>query len=509
MIDNSTHANVLFAKSYPKTCQAVFAVAASDPVAINGDLSALPQEARRGLELLAAHVSKGKSDEVSSTVVESGKSVLHASVVGVGKTEEVTAEELRKAGASIYRAARKAKQTDVVVLVPSFLTVASGDVAEAITTGAMLASFEFRDYVGSRRAKDFASKQDVRVHLIGLSADAQEGITRGTVISHATNFARTIASRPGNDINPVTLAQVAGELAKEVGLKITVIDEKQMKKMSMGGLLGVGGGSATPPRLIALEHKPAKSKSESRPLLVVGKSITFDTGGISIKPADKMQRMIYDKSGGMAVLGLMYALAKLKVPAHVVGVLTAAENHVSGTSYRPGDVLTMYNGITVEITNTDAEGRLVLGDAIAWGIDTYKPAAVVDLATLTGGCVVALGQTMAGLFSNNDALAAEIDAAGKAAGEKMWRLPVGDEQRDMMKSDLADILNSAGRYASPLTGAAFVSFFVPTDGSTPWVHLDIAGVADTEKELPYLGKGSTGYGVRTLVNWVESKAGQR
>jgi leucyl aminopeptidase len=166
----------------------------------------------------------------------------------------------------------------------------------------------------------------------------------------------------------------------------------------------------------------------------------------------------------------------------------------------------MHNGVTVEITNTDAEGRLVLGDAVSWGCETYKPAAVVDLATLTGGCVVALGTTMAGLFANHDGLAAEITAAGQRAGEKVWRLPVGDEQREMLKSELADILNSAGRYASPLTGAAFISCFLPAGDPPPWVHLDIAGVADTEKELPYVGRGSTGYGVRTMLNWVESKA---
>jgi leucyl aminopeptidase len=222
-----------------------------------------------------------------------------------------------------------------------------------------------------------------------------------------------------------------------------------------------------------------------------------------------MGDMIYDKCGGMAVLGLMQALAESDFPLHVVGLLTSAENHVSGTAYRPGDIITLYNGVTVEITNTDAEGRLVLADAIAWGIDTYKPAAVVDLATLTGGCVVALGHTMAGLMSNDDALASEILAAADAAGEKMWRLPVGDDQRDMMKSNHADIVNSAGRWGSPLTGAAFISFALPEKPRVPWVHLDIAGVADTDKELPLYAKGATGYGVRTLFEWLTQRATAR
>jgi leucyl aminopeptidase len=236
--------------------------------------------------------------------------------------------------------------------------------------------------------------------------------------------------------------------------------------------------------------------------VIIGKSITFDTGGISIKPADKMGEMIYDKCGGMAVLGLMRSLAESEFPLRVVGILTSAENHVSGTAYRPGDIITLYNGVTVEVTNTDAEGRLVLADAIAWGIETYKPAAVVDLATLTGGCVVALGHTMAGLMSNDDSLVEEL----LAAGEKAWRLPVGEDQRQMMKSNHADIVNSAGRWASPLTGAAFLTYALPDKPKVPWAHFDIAGVADTDKELPLYAKGATGYGVRTLFEWLSARA---
>src|SRR5687768_7561491 len=216
-----------------------------------------------------------------------------------------------------------------------------------------------------------------------------------------------------------------------------------------------------PPRLIVLTHRPggikgargrAKSGQRQAPLLIVGKAITFDTGGISIKPADKMGKMIYDKCGGMAVLGLMYAVAKLKLAVPVVGILSSAENHISSQAYRPGDILRMYNGVTVEVTNTDAEGRLVLGDALAWGIETYKPQAVIDLATLTGGVVVALGKTMAGVMSNSDTLVDEINRAAALTGEKLWRLPLGDEQREQIKSDHADIVNSAGRDAHPLQG---------------------------------------------------------
>jgi leucyl aminopeptidase len=276
-----------------------------------------------------------------------------------------------------------------------------------------------------------------------------------------------------------------------------------MAKLGMGGIMAVGGGSATPPRMIVMEHKASRKKR--KPLLAVGKAITFDTGGISIKSADKMGRMIYDKCGAMAVLGFMYAVARLQLDVPVVGILSSAENTLSGRAYRPGDILKLYNGVTVEVTNTDAEGRLVLGDALAWGIETYKPAEVVDLATLTGGVIVALGSTMAGVMSNSDALVAELQAASDRAGEKFWRLPLNDDHRDYIKSNHADIVNSGGREGHPLQGGAFLSFFVPRDNSVPWAHLDIAGVADTDKDLPYYGKGATGWGVRTLVEWAASK----
>jgi leucyl aminopeptidase len=263
-----------------------------------------------------------------------------------------------------------------------------------------------------------------------VGARAEAALERARIVAGGQNLARTVASRPGNEINPPSLAKVAQEVARESGLSCRVLDDRELKRLGMGGLLAVGGGSPNPPRLIVLEHKgagksSAKTKASAAPIVIIGKSITFDTGGISIKPADKMGEMIYDKCGGMAVLGLMRSLAESEFPLRVVGILTSAENHVSGTAYRPGDIITLYNGVTVEVTNTDAEGRLVLADAIAWGIETYKPAAVVDLATLTGGCVVALGHTMAGLMSNDDSLVEELLAAGEAAGEKAWRLPVG------------------------------------------------------------------------------------
>lgn len=507
-LETSTRVDVQLSRKLAKSLQATFLLAAGEPARLLGDTDNLPPEIVGAAQLLLTGPAAPAKGELLSTVVHvAGKSqAVH--VLGMGVEGKITPDALRAAAATVIRTALRQKLTSVTLLLPQLKGLLAEPVAAALTEGALLAGFDFTGSAGRRKSKDLASRKPLTLDLLA-PPDLADAVRHAKIAALSTNFARTIASRPGNDINPVSLAAVARSLASKVGLKCSVLDDKQMRKLGMGGLLGVGGGSPTPPRLIALEHKPAKAPKNKKPLLIVGKSITFDTGGISIKPAERMGRMIYDKCGGMAVLGLMHALAVLKVPVHVVGLLTAAENHVSGNSYRPGDVLTMYNGITVEITNTDAEGRLVLADAIAWGIDTYKPAAVVDLATLTGGCVVALGTTMAGLFSNSDALAAEISAAASAAGERLWRLPVGDDQRDMLKADLADVVNSAGRYASPLTGAAFISLFVPEDGSVPWAHLDIAGVADTDKNLPYLGKGATGYGVRTLLHWVESKATAR
>ncbi|HEY8749447.1 MAG TPA: leucyl aminopeptidase, partial [Tepidisphaeraceae bacterium] len=416
------------------------------------------------------------------------------------------------------KAARKNRLRSVAIYLPAIpdelpslpgaSLVSSTSAIEAFAQGVIVGSFDYQEYRGTARAAGKADEKLINFTIVSTEKEVTAAVDNGRIIAEAQNFARTIASRPGNNINPPSLAKVAQSLAREAGLKSRVLDEKEMKRLGMGGILGVGAGSSTtPPRMIVLEYRGARAKG--RPLLVVGKSITFDSGGISIKPADKMGKMIFDKSGGMAVLGLMYAVSKLKLPVHLVGILASAENVLSSTAYRPGDILTMHNGVTVDVTNTDAEGRLVLGDALSWGIETFKPAAVVDLATLTGGVVIALGKAMAGLMSNDDALVAELSQASATAGEKLWRLPIWEEHRDLMKGDAADLVNSGpARNGSPLQGGAFLSYFVPWEGKDklPWAHLDIAGVADTERELPLYAVGSTAWGVRTMVEWVRARA---
>ena len=490
-------------------------------------------------QLFASGAVRGKSNEVMVQVV-AGPKPRRLVIVGMGDPKQFSVECLREGGAALAKAASKHRLRSVVVYPPTIPAALPGipggakaaNAKEAgiaaLTEGLLLGSFDFDEYRGTaNKSTDKETHAPTRFTIVADRTSAktlEDVVDRARVIAEAQNFARTIASRPGNNINPPSLAKVAQELARDVGLGCRVLDEKEMKRLGMGGILAVGAGSTqTPPRMIVLEYKGSgfgvQGSGKSRrggsignrqsaignPLLVVGKSITFDSGGISIKPAEKMGRMIFDKSGGMAVLGLMYAVAKLKLPIRVVGILAAAENILSESSYRPGDILRMYNGVTVEVTNTDAEGRLVLGDALAWGIETFKPAAVVDLATLTGGVVIALGKAMAGVMSNNDQLVRELTDASEAAGERIWQLPIWEEHRELMKSDPADIVNAGpSRDASPLQGGAFLSYFVPWQGkdAIPWAHLDIAGVADTEKELPLYAKGATGWGVRTLVEWV-------
>jgi leucyl aminopeptidase len=510
MIPTSTNVRIDVATRLPADLDAVI-VFAAEGARISGDAPRLlpPSVLKVAQRLLEAEIVRGTPKEIDFDLVEMPrKRLLRVYAAGMGPAEKVTPEAIRRTAGVLMRTIRRHRLKRVAIVPPLAGVTRRAHGTEAGVTGLLLAAFEFREFYGTAKSADDDNKKSGPVTITILANPSSRhviaaGLDRARKIADAQNFARTIASRPGNVVNPPELARIAQQLARQSGLTCKVLDHRQMKRLGMGGILGVGMGSKpVPPRMIALEYRPRGGAKSAKPLLVVGKAITFDTGGISIKPADKMGRLIYDKCGGMAVLGLMAALATLRPKTRVVGILSAAENHISDTAYRPGDILRMYNGVTVEVTNTDAEGRLVLGDALAWGIETYKPSAVVNLATLTGGVVVALGKEMCGLMSNNDGLVEELNKAAAEAGEKMWRLPLGPEQRDQIKSDHADIVNSAGREAHVLQGGAFLSYFIPKDGSVPWAHLDIAGVADTEKELPYYGKGATGWGVRTLVEWV-------
>jgi leucyl aminopeptidase len=509
MIPTSTHVSVdLSTKISPRT-SAIVVFLGENGVLCGDAPHLLDKQSQQSIQrLIKAGVARGKLKEVVFDLLD-GADHRRIYVAGVGKVEKLDPESVRQAAGAVAKAIRK-HRIGSVAMVPPVLKKAGHSATEAAVIGFLLASFDYDEYRGTasrKKEKEDAPPKEVRLTILSTPESLKQLkplVQRGRIIAESQNFARTIAHRPGNDINPPALAKVAQDAAREVGLKVRVLDEKQMQKLGMGGILAVGAGSnATPPRMIVLEHEGRKS---GKPILLVGKAITFDTGGISIKPAEKMGKMVFDKCGAMAVLGAMTAIARLDLPIHVVGIMSSAENHISETAYRPGDILRMYNGVTVEVTNTDAEGRLVLADALAWGIETYKPVAVIDLATLTGGVVVALGKTMAGVMSNDDKLVDELNKLTELTGEKLWRLPLGPEQRDQIRSDDADIVNSAGREGHPLQGGAFLSYFVPDDNSVPWAHLDIAGVADSDKDLPYYKKGATGWGVRTLVEFAAGRA---
>lgn len=520
----STDVRMSISSKLPRDLEAIV-VFAAEGARISGDAPMVLPENVLGAatRLLEEEIVRGTAREVDFDLLEMpGKRLVRIYAVGLGPAEKLTPELVRRSAGALMRVMGRHRIRRVGIVPPVIRGTRAGEAVgtDSLVTGLLLSAFDFRECRGTEYAQEqkksagkaASAKGPVEITFLasGRSSHVIEAsVRRARTIADAQNFTRTICSRPGNVVNPPVLAKLAQGLARELRIGCRVLDDRQIKRLGMGGIAAVGGGSATPPRLIALEYRGPKSSGRGKsatPVLVVGKAITFDTGGISIKPAEKMQKMIYDKCGGVTVLGLMAAVAKLRLPVHVVGLLSSAENHVSNLAYRPGDVLHMYNGVTVEVTNTDAEGRLVLGDALAWGIETYKPSAVIDLATLTGGVIVALGRDICGVMTNNDGLFEELNRAASDCGEKMWRLPLGPEQRDQIKSEMADIVNSAGRDAHPLQGGAFLSYFVPEDGSVPWAHLDIAGVADTEKELPYYGKGATGWGIRTLVKWIETRA---
>src|SRR5262249_26194051 len=330
-----------------------------------------------------------------------------------------------------------------------------------------------------------------------------EVLERALQVTDAANFARTLVNEPAGRLTPEALAEEASRAAKGRGLEVRVSGPSELKKLRMGMFSAVGQGSQNTPRLIEISYRPKKAAAaRARPVSLVGKAITFDSGGLSLKSAENMADMKSDMAGSAAVLGALQVAAELALPFPVLGYLGAAENMPSGAAYRPGDILVSRLGKTVEVTNTDAEGRLVLGDVLAYAVEE-KPSAIVDLATLTGACVVALGHWVAGLFSNSDGLADELLSASARAGEAFWRLPLVDLQKETLRSDVADIKNHGDRWGGAISAAVFLREFV---GDTPWAHLDIAGPALAPRERGYQGKGATGIGVRTLAAFLEGRA---
>lgn len=423
-------------------------------------------------------------------------------LVGLGKPEKFKPESLRNLAATIGRRLNQVKEGNAQIELAPLLAGLKIDAAEAGSVfgeGLGLLGWVCDQFKG----KATTPPTRLKLNVTSSSAAFNDGLERGLALAESANFARTLSETPPNIATPAFIAQAATRLARKTGLSCHVIEGKEMERERLEGHINVGKASENKPCMIRLEYTPKNPKRRGKPVVLIGKTMCYDSGGLSLKINNGMVGMKRDKDGGCAVLGAMHAIAttiKPRVP--VVAFLCAAENSISDEAYRPDDVLTYRNGVTVEVTNTDAEGRLVLADALCYACEKEKPAYIVELSTLTGGVVVALGSTYAGLFCEDDALRAKLDKASAASGERIWRLPMHQEYRDMMKSPVADILNSnPNRKAHPIQGAAFLSYFV--EEGVPFAHIDIAGVHAVEGESGPFVKGPTGWGTRLLANLLD------
>ena len=445
---------------------------------------------------------KGKPNEI--TLVHSlGKlPAARVVVVGLGKQGELSINKVRGAVAETCRWLRS-KEISTIATVPQGANsnnISTGDAAQAIAEGALLGTYTFRKHITKEEDRPGEIKQVSIVGADRLKSQLEAGADKGQIIAEATNLARDMVNEPANYMTPTDMAETAAKFAQDYGLEITVLDLEQMKELGMGGLLGVARGSRQPPKFIALNYKGGTAKEPD--IALVGKAITFDSGGISIKPSEKLEEMKGDMAGGAAVMAAITAIAQLKPKINVMALIPATENLPDGNALKPGDVLTAMNGKTMEIISTDAEGRLILADALSYA-KKHGARKMVDAATLTGACRVALGDICTGAFGNNQELMDSVLAAGKEAGEFIWQMPMYDEYGEQNKSDVADIKNVGGRLAGAITAAKFLAEFAD---DTPWVHLDIAGTSLTDKERGYQIKGATGVPVRTMVNLVISLA---
>ncbi|MCH2161476.1 MAG: leucyl aminopeptidase family protein [Phycisphaerales bacterium] len=417
-------------------------------------------------------------------------------LIGLGTSDDFSTAQARRVGARLLRTLDRCQVNAIQVQKRSDRSDAyTRDIARAFSEGMGLANWQLQGFDGkaTKRTPDKG-----RLSIDATRPAARTAFREGLRLADAANEARRIAETPPNVCNPTWMAGESRKLARRNGLTCRVIGYRKAAEMGMGGIANVGVGSNHKPCLIQMSYTPKKKSKAAKDahLVLVGKTITYDTGGYSLKISNGMRGMKYDMCGGAAVFGAMQAIAAAKLPIKVTALLPTAENMVSEAAYRPDDVITLYNGVTVEVTNTDAEGRLVLGDALAYACKRLKPTAMVDLATLTGGVVVALGNFSAGMWCNDDAFRSRMDTASEQADERVWRLPLWQEHRDFMRSRVADILNSnPKRLAHPIQGVAFLSFFV--DENIPWAHVDIAGMSDLEGN-DITGSGATGFGVRML-----------
>ena len=474
-------------------------------------------QGERGLSHELSVVDKalrGKIKKVLSTEEFSGKPnqlfLLHTLgelpanrvlIVGLGKKKAVDRDRLRDAmgTAACHLRGLGVKSFSATVHGGILPKNSVQETAQTIIEGCLLGLYRFTPY--RTEGRDELKTIDHMTMIApspAIEKQAAQGAELGKVIAEATNFSRDLVNHPGNTVTPTRLAKEARLLAKKHRMTCHVLEREDANRLGMGSFLAVAQGSQEPPKFIVLEYQGGRSKQN--PVVLIGKSITFDSGGISLKPSEKMEEMKGDMAGGAAVLGTLKAVADLQLPISLIGILPAAENMPAGTAIKPGDVVTAMSGLTIEVINTDAEGRMVLADGLTYAA-RYKPSVVIDLATLTGACVVALGHHATGILGNNEVLIKRLIRAGEATGERLWQLPLWDAYYDQIKSDVADIKNVGGRGAGTITAAAFLGKFAK---DYSWAHLDIAGTAWTNTSRPSQPKGASGVGVRLLIQYLSS-----
>jgi len=470
----------------------------TDPV--QGRIAEIDQAAAGLLRKLAKSGElTGKTLEFTLVHAPAGLKAARLLLVGAGKREQFNGATLRKiTGAALrYLKARAVKNFALLVREGE----ATGETAQIIAEGALLSNFESDKYKTDKK-----NDKNIETVLVAGYSDSErsagdKGLSKGRIIADAQNFTRDLVNEPSNKLTPRILAEKAEAMAKEAGLSVQILDEKKIADLKMGALLSVAQGSVEPPRVIVVTYNPANAKPGAPVIGLVGKAVTFDTGGISIKPAEGMEKMKYDMVGGATMLGVMRALAALKPAVKVICVVPSTENMPGSKAQKPGDIQTAMSGKTIEVLNTDAEGRLILADGITY-TKQLGATHLIDAATLTGAIVIALANINVGVFGSDQAFTDKLIASSKAAGEKMWQMPIDDDYREFIKGSFADIQNiSSGKGGGAITGAMFIKEFT---GDSPWIHLDIAGTAWNDDAKPWLAKGPTGVALRTLVHLVTS-----
>lgn len=448
------------------------------------------------VQLIEAGEIKGKLGELTLIHTLGKIPARRVLVAGLGKKEELTLDRICRIAAETCRFLRGkgVKRVATIVHGAGAGGIEPGKAAQAITEGGLLGLYTFRRHITKKPEVGEIEELLIIERDEGKLQELEEGLARGKTMAEAANFARDMINEPANFMAPGDMAKIAREMAKESGVECKILDKDQMKELGMGALLGVARGSEQKPKFIILQYRGDSSSEKT--LGLIGKGLTFDSGGISIKPSEGMSDMKGDMAGGATIIAAMRGIADLKVKINVTGLIPATENLPSGKALKPGDVLKAMNGKTIEVANTDAEGRLILADALSYA-RKQGLSPLIDVATLTGACHIALGDFATGAFTNNQELLNKVIDAGSEVSERLWQMPMYEEYKEQNKSEVADIKNTGGRYGGAITAAQFLSEFAE---DTPWVHLDIAGTSSTDKERGYLVKGATGVGVRTLVN---------